>query len=142
MGAFGFERGFAVAVGGVLIALGLLGSLGNPIIGRPETGAVLTSGAGLDLIHVVSGALFVHIGLALNGRNRANGLMALGVFFILIGIISLISGDLFGIFGAASSGVGRIAHIVLGIASLVVGWMGRGGELREVGRRVSRPARS
>lgn len=142
MGAFGFERGFAVAVGGVLIALGLLGSFGNPLIGRPETGAVLSSGAGLDLIHVVTGALFVHVGLALNGRNRANGLMALGGFFILIGFVSLVSNDLLGTFGAPASGLGQIAHIVLGIASLVVGWMGRGGELREVGRRASRPARS
>jgi hypothetical protein len=141
MGAFGFERGFAVVAGGVLIALGLLGSLGNPLIGRPEAGAVLTSGAGLDLIHVVSGALFVHVGLALNGRNRANGLMALGVFYIVIGTISFLSSDLFGLFGASSSGIGTIAHIVLGVAALVVGWMGRGGELREVGRRVSRPAR-
>ena len=108
MGAFGFERGFAVAVGVVLIALGLLGSLGNPVVGRPETGAVLTTGAGLDLIHVVSGALFIHVGLALNGRNRANALMALGGFFIIAGILSLLSADLLGTYGAENSGLGPL----------------------------------
>jgi len=139
MGTTGVERGFAVVVGAVLIALGLLGSLGNPIVGRPESGAIITSGAGLDLLHVMTGALYVHVGLALNGRNRANGLIVLGLVWLALGLLSIISGDLFGLFGAPGSGIGTVAHLVLGIASAIVGWMGRGGELREVGRRVSRP---
>jgi hypothetical protein len=142
MSAVGLERGFAVVVGAVLIVLGLAGSLVNPIVGRPESEALLATGAGHDLVHIVTGALFVHVGLALNGRNRAHGLVVLGGVLLVMGLVSLISSDLFGLYGAPSSGFGQMAHVVLGVVSIVVGWTGRRGEPREVGRRASRPIRS
>lgn len=142
MSAVGLERGFAVVVGAALIALGLLASLANPVVGRPETGALITTGAGLDLVHVVTGALFVHVGLALNGRNRANGLVVLGVVYLVLGILSLLSADLLGIYGAPISAFGQLGHVVLGVAALIVGWTARGGEVRDTRRRVSRRART
>ena len=100
MSAVGLERGFAVVVGAVLIVLGLVGSLVNPVVGRPESEALLATGAGHDLVHIVTGALFVHVGLALNGRNRAHGLVVLGGVLLVMGLVSLISSDLFGLYGA------------------------------------------
>ena len=139
MGSFGLERGFAIVVGGVLIALGLAGSLGNPIVGRPETTGLIVTGFGHDLIHLVTGALYVHVGVALNGRNRAVGLIGLGIFFLASGLLSLLSADLIGLYDAPASGLDQLAHLVLGAASIVVGWMGRGVERREFGRLASRP---
>jgi hypothetical protein len=142
MGSFGLERGFAVAVGAVLVVLGLAGSLGNPIVGRPETTDLIVTGVGHDLMHIVSGALFLHVGLALNGRNRANGLIVLGVVFLVTGILSFLTSDLLGLYGAPASGLDQVAHVVLGIAAIGVGWRARGVPLREVGRGASRPIRS
>jgi hypothetical protein len=139
MGTLGIERAFAVVVGTVLIVLGMAGSIGNPIVGRPEATGIFVTGFGHDLVHLVTGALFLHVGLALNGRNRGLGLMALGGFYLVTGLLSLVSGDLLGLYDAPTSGFDQLGHLALGVAALVIGWMGRGVERREVGRSASRP---
>ena len=142
MGTLGLERSFAMVVGTVLIVLGIAGSIGNPIVGRPDATGVLVTGFGHDLVHLVTGALFLHVGLALNGRNRGYGLIGLGLFYLATGVLSLISSDLLGVYDAPTSGIDQLAHMLLGVAALVVGWMGRGVERREVGRSASRPIQS
>jgi hypothetical protein len=142
MGSMGLARSFAVVAGVVLIALGLAGSVGNPIVGRPETTGIIVTGFGHDLIHLVTGALFLHVGIALNGRNRAVGLIALGGFYLATGLLSLISSDLFGFYDAPTSGLDQLGHLLLGIAAIAIGWSARGVERREVGRSASRPLRS
>lgn len=139
MGTLGLERSFAMVVGVVLIVLGILGAIGNPIVGRSETTGVLVTGFGHDLVHLVTGALFLHVGLALNGRNRGYGLLGLGIFYLVTGGLSLISSDLLGIYDAPTSGIDQLAHLMLGLAAVVIGWLGRGVERREVGRSASRP---
>ena len=141
MGTLGLERGFALVVGAVLIVLGLAGSLGNPVVGRPDGTGILVTGFGHDLVHLVAGALFVHVGLALSGRQRAVALVALGAAFLATGLLSLLSADLMGLYDAATSGLDQLAHLLLGVAAIVVGWMGRGVERREFGRAASRPIR-
>ena len=137
----GLERTFAVVVGAVLVALGVLGSLGSPLAGGPEDTGLIVTGFGHDLVHLVSGALFLHVGLALNGRNRALGLVGLGAFYVATALVSVISGDLFGLYDAHTSGLDQLGHLLLGVAAMVVGWMGRTEERRESGRSVSRPIR-
>lgn len=139
MGSLGSERSFAVVVGIVLIVLGIAGSMGNPIVGRPDSTGILVTGFGHDLVHLVTGALFLHVGIALNGRNRGYGLMGLGGFYLVSGVVSLISADLLGLYDAPTSGLDQLAHLLLGVAAIVVGWAGRGVEKREFGRSASRP---
>jgi hypothetical protein len=141
MGSMGLERGFAMAAGSILIVLGLAGSIGNPVVGRADATGILVTGFGHDLIHLVTGALFLHVGVALNGRHRAYGLIGLGAFFVLTGTLSLVSSDLVGLYDAPTSGFDQLAHLLLGVAAIVIGWLGRGIERREFGRSVSRPAR-
>ena len=43
MGSLGLERSYAMVVGTVLIVLGLAGSIGNPVVGRPDTTGVFVS---------------------------------------------------------------------------------------------------
>jgi hypothetical protein len=138
----GLERGFAVVVGSVLIGLGLAGSLGNPFVGRPDSTGILVTGFGHDVMHLVAGALFAHVGLALAGRQRAWGLVALGTAFVVSGLLSLLSADLVGLYDAPTSGLDQLGHVLLGVAAIVVGWMGRGVERREFGRAASRAIRS
>jgi hypothetical protein len=141
MGSLGLERSFAIVVGAVLIVLGIGGLIGNPIVGRPEQTGLIITGFGHDLMHLVSGALFLHVGIALNGRNRAYGLIGLGIFYLVSGLLSLLSSDLLGLYDEPTSGFDQLGHVLLGIAAIVVGWMGRGVERREFGRAVSRPIR-
>jgi hypothetical protein len=141
MGSMGLERTFAIVVGAVLVIVGIAGSLGTPIVGGPEQTGVIVTGFGHDLVHLVTGALFLHVGLALNGRNRAFGLVGLGLFYLAGGLLSFLDADLFGVYDEATSGIDQIAHVLLGLAAVVVGWMGRGVERRVYGRAVSGPAR-
>lgn len=141
MGSMGLERSFAMVAGSILIILGLAGSIGNPIVGRPDTTGIIVTGFGHDLMHLVSGALFLHVGIALNGRHRAYGLVGLGAFFVVTGTVSLVSPDLIGLYDAPTSGFDQLAHLLLGVAAIVIGWMGRGVERREFGRSASRPVR-
>ena len=141
MGSMGLERTFAVVAGAVLVLLGVAGSLGNPIVGGPEQTGLIVTGFGHDLVHLISGALFLHVGLALNGRNRAYGLIGLGVFFLATGVLSFLSSDLLGLYDEPTSGLDQIGHVLLGIAAIVLGWMGRGVPRRVYGRAVSGPAR-
>lgn len=142
MGSLGLERSFAMVVGVILVVLGLAGAVGNPIVGRADNTGIVVTGFGHDLVHLVLGALFLHVGVALNGRNRAYGLVGLGTFLLLTGFLSLVSADLLGVYDAGTSGFDQLGHILLGAATIVVGWMGREVERREVGRAASRPIRS
>lgn len=139
MGSLGLERTFAMVVGAILIVLGIAGAIGNPIVGRADSTGIIVTGFGHDLIHLVTGALFLHVGVALNGRNRGYGLIGLGVFLLATGVLSLVSSDLLGIYDAPTSGLDQLGHILLGVAAIVVGWTGRGVEKREFGRAASRP---
>ncbi len=141
MGSLGLERTFAIVAGAVLVVLGIAGSLGNPIVGGPEQTSLIVTGFGHDLVHLISGALFLHVGIALNGRNRAYGLVGLGIFFLATGVLSFVSADLFGLYDEATTGLDSILHVLLGLAAVVIGWMGRGTERRVYGRAVSGPAR-
>ncbi|RKY14772.1 MAG: hypothetical protein DRQ55_20355, partial [Planctomycetota bacterium] len=134
MGSLGLERTFAMVVGAILIVLGIAGAIGNPIVGRADSTGIIVTGFGHDLIHLVTGALFLHVGVALNGRNRGYGLIGLGVFLLATGVLSLVSSDLLGIYDAPTSGFDQLGHILLGVAAIVVGWTGRGVEKREFGR--------
>jgi hypothetical protein len=128
-------------VGAVLVTFGIAGSIGNPIVGRAGTTGLFVTGFGHDLVHLVAGALFLHLGIALGGRERAYGLVGLGVFFVVTGSLSLVSSDLVGLYDAPTSGFDQLAHLLLGLAAIVIGWMGRGVEKREFGRSASRPIR-
>jgi hypothetical protein len=141
MGSAGLERGFALAMGAFLIALGALGMLGSPLAGRSDETGIVVTGFGHDLVHLVCGALFLHAGIALDRRQRAWALVGLGVFFVATGLLSLVSADLVGLYDAPTSGFDQLGHLLLGVASVVIGWMGRGTERREVGRAASRPLR-
>jgi hypothetical protein len=141
MSSLGLERAFAIVVGSVLMAFGIAGSLGNPIVGDPEQTSLIVTGFGHDLVHLISGALFLHVGLVVNGRNRAFGLVGLGLFFLVTGVLSFVSPDLLGLYDEATSGLDQIAHVLLGLFAVVIGWMGRGTDRRVYGRAVSGPAR-
>jgi hypothetical protein len=133
----GLERGFSAAVGIVLVVVGLLGSVDNPLVGEAGSGALLGTGAIHDLLHVIVGALFIHVAVALRGRAQADSIIGLGVLLLATGVLSLLSGDVFGVYEGATSGLDQLMHLLVGSLAILVGWMARGGRAARVGRRSS-----
>ena len=121
----GRERGFALVVGSILIVLGLAGSLGTPLVGSPDDTGLIVTGPGHDITHLVLGALYLHVGLVLAGRLRADALLILGVVLLVSGILSLLSPDLFGLYGAPTSVMDQVAHLALGVISIGIGVVAR-----------------
>ena len=139
----GRERGFALVAGTILIALGLAGSLGTPLVGDAQDTGLLVTGPGHDLAHLGLGALYVHVGLALDGRLRADGLLILGAVILIGGLVSLASPDLLGLYGAPTSVLDQLAHLALGVSSIAIGAVARSAAQREERRANprSRPSR-
>jgi hypothetical protein len=139
----GRERAFALIVGTVLIVLGLAGSLGTSLVGGPDDTGLVVTGPGHDIAHLILGALYLHVGLVLGGRLQADGLLVLGAILLATGILSLLSPDLFGLYGAPTGIVDQLTHLVLGVISIGLGFVARSALLaheRRVATR-SRPSR-
>jgi hypothetical protein len=134
----GRERAFALLAGAILVVLGLAGSLGTPLIGGPQDTTVLVTGPGHDIAHLVMGALYLHVGLALDGRLRADGLIVLGAVILIGGLVSLVSSDLFGLYGAPTSVLDQLAHLALGVISIAIGAVARSAIVRQERRTSSR----
>jgi hypothetical protein len=135
----GRERGYALLVGAILIVLGLAGSLGTPIVGSADDTSLIVTGPGHDIAHLILGALFLHVGLALDGRLRADGLLILGAILLLTGILSLLSPGLFGLYGSPTSVLDQLIHLVIGAVSIGIGVVARNAVVAQERRAGARP---
>jgi hypothetical protein len=134
----GRERGFALVCGSILIVLGLAGSLGTPFVGGADDTGLIVTGPGHDIIHLVLGALFLHVGLILDGRQRADALLILGTILLVSGVLSLLSPDLLGLYGAPTGVVDQVAHLALGVISIGIGVVARNAVVVQERRASSR----
>jgi hypothetical protein len=76
----------AVIIGAVFIAVGLLGFSSNPIIGSEE-GSIFHSDAVHNIVHLISGTLF----LIFAGTARTAAFMKIfGAVYFLLGVLGLI----------------------------------------------------
>ena len=113
----------ALIIGFIFIAVGLLGFVDNPIIGDSDK-AIFHADTVHNMVHIVSGALFVIIALAAPGY-AAGFLKLFGVVYLLIGVIGFIS--------VGTEGVGRVLgflhvngadnflHVALGVVIFLAG---------------------
>ena len=118
---------YAIVVGVVLVLVGLLGFINNPIVGEPTVGnnPLFVTGLVHNIVHLASGALALFIGYGMTGLNRANGLIAFGVLYALIVVLTLVSGNLFGILNYPVNTLDHVLHAVIAVASIGVGWWAR-----------------
>jgi hypothetical protein len=117
----------SILIGAVFIAVGILGFIPNPIIGLHN--ALFHADATHNMVHIVSGALFLIVALAAPAKTRKL-LKVFGVVYFLIGIMGLtmIGSDehirLLGFLHVNAAD--NYLHIVLGIviflAGLLPGW--------------------
>ena len=88
----------AIIIGIVFIAVGLLGYISNPIIGSSPD-AIFHADSTHNIVHIVSGALFLIVAFAMPGSIRMF-LKVFGIIYFLIGVVGLMN--------IGSDGMGKV----------------------------------
>jgi len=117
-------RGYAGLVGIVLVAVGLLGFLANPVVGDPANNPVFVTGSTHNVVHLLTGAIALFVAFGLSGARQATGVIAFGILYLAIFVALLASPTLFGLLLPVSVG-DHVLHFGVGITSVGVGLMAR-----------------
>lgn len=117
-------RGYAGLVGIILVAVGLLGFISNPIVGDPGANPVFVTGSTHNVVHLLTGAIALFVAFGLSGARQATGLIGFGVLYLVIFVALVASPTLFGLLLPVSVG-DHALHFGVGIVSIGVGMMAR-----------------
>ncbi|MGH2394692.1 MAG: DUF4383 domain-containing protein [Candidatus Limnocylindria bacterium] len=131
----GLAKTWAIIAGAVLVLVGILGFIPNPLVGSAD-GALVPTDALHNIVHLGTGLLALYIGFGLRGMALANGVIGFGVLYVVIFLAVLVSPTLFGLFSVAANIVLHIIHAALAVVSLALGYMARGsiGAVSDVAR--------
>ena len=117
----------SVVIGITFIAVGLLGFIPNPIIGEADN-AIFHADTVHNMVHIISGILFILIALAAPA-SAATFLKVFGIVYFLLGVLGLINigtsgmGKLLGFLHV--NGADNFLHIGLGIVIFLAGTISR-----------------
>lgn len=114
----------SIIFGIILVLLGLLGFVSNPLIG---SGALFAADAMHNVIHLILGAILLSVAVW-SAASAARWLKIIGTITFLLGFIGLLTvpatgGMLLGI--AATNGASDWFHLVAGIVLFVASLYGR-----------------
>ena len=127
MGSNSLVKSWAVLSGIILVAIGLLGFISNPIVGKAD-GALVATNELHNVVHILTGVVALWIGLGLRGSAQATAMVGFGALYTIVLIATLVSPDLFGLFGGYTAGPAEhLIHGGLAVVSIAVGLMGRPG---------------
>ena len=116
---------WAVLSGAILVLVGLLGFIDNPIVGKAD-GALVSTNDIHNVVHILTGVVALWIGLGLRGAQQATAMVGFGVLYAVVLVATLVSPDLFGLFsGYAAGPMEHLIHGGLAVVSIGVGLMGR-----------------
>ena len=123
---------FATILGVVLVAVGILGFIPNPI--AYEDGAIFPVNAIHNVVHLLTGAAALAIAFGIKDRvQQGNALIAFGVVYALVLVLTLVDPELFGLFADAPvNAADHLLHAALAIGSIAIGYMARN-ERRTIG---------
>jgi len=131
MGNNGMVRSVAAIVGIVLVAAGLLGFIGNPIVGpgpnNNGTDVLLAANSVHNIVHLATGSLALYIAFGLSGTQQANAFLGFGILYVVLFVAVLFSPTLLGLFDPIEANVPiHVLHAGLAMVGLGVGYMARG----------------
>jgi hypothetical protein len=128
MGNYGLARGYAALVGIVLVVVGLLGFIANPIVADPNAAnnPIFHTDAIHNIVHLGTGAVALFIAFGLPAERQPQGVIGFGLLYVAIFVLVLLSPTLFGILGVPANPPLHILHAALAISALAVGYMARG----------------
>jgi preprotein translocase subunit Sss1 len=109
-------RLYAKVVGVVVILVGVVGL----IIGDPEDGLLGLFNVDIaeDIVHLTTGGLLAYVGFAGTNSSVKYVVTALGVVYLLVGVIGFIVPGLFGLLPHEYSLADNILHLALGALAL------------------------
>lgn len=116
-------QGWAALAGIVLVAVGLLGFVDNPLVGPAD--ALIPTGTVHNLVHLVTGLLALYIAFGLRDSAQISGVMGFGILYVVIFVAVLLSPTLFGLFDQPANVYLHIIHAALAVVSLAVAYMAR-----------------
>lgn len=125
-------QGWMALAGIVLVAVGLIGFIDNPLVGDTPNALVPTDTVH-NIVHLATGLIALYIAFGLRGENQANGAIGFGVLYVVIFLAVLVSPNLFGLFQVNANGVLHLIHATLAIVSLAVGYMAKNRSTRTSG---------
>jgi hypothetical protein len=116
-------KAYAVVVGVLLIVLGLLGFVGNPLVGdvTATSHPIFVTGAAHNLVHLVTGALAIYVAFGLVADQQGLAVTGIGLVYVAIVLLSLINGTLFGILAYPVNAPDEVLHVALAVAGIGVG---------------------
>lgn len=119
-------RWWMIVAGVALIGAGLLGFVaGNPIASE-DPNALFRVNAAHNVVHLITGALALAIGLGTRGRTLANGTIGFGALYAVVAVLLIVDPTLFGLFqDAPANAADHGLHIALAVVSLALGYMAR-----------------
>ncbi|HEV8488865.1 MAG TPA: hypothetical protein VGQ58_03660 [Candidatus Limnocylindrales bacterium] len=120
----GLVRGWMTLAGIVLVALGLLGFLDNPLVGK-ASGALIPTDNTHNSVHLFTGLLALYIAFRLGGQNQVSATIGFGILYVVIFLAVLISPNLFGFFDVPGTAIIHVINAALAVVSLLVGYMAR-----------------
>ena len=93
-----YAKPYAALIGIVLVAVGLLGFISNPLVG--DTNAIFVTGPVHNFVHLATGLLALGVAFGLRGEQQAMGVIGIGLLYLVVFVLLLVSPTLFGILGA------------------------------------------
>jgi hypothetical protein len=121
-------KGYAAIIGVVLVLVGLLGFISNPIVGNVGSNPIFVTGTVHNLVHLITGALALYVAFGLRGEQQVMGVLGIGALYVAVFVLTLVSPNLFGLLGDKSYNVNiadHVLHVALAVASIAVGWFER-----------------
>jgi hypothetical protein len=115
---------WAITAGVVLVAVGVLGFIPNPIVGGAN--ALATTDMLHNIVHIGTGVLALIVYTRTTGDAKANALVGFGLLYAAIFILVLASPTLFGLFTVPANATLHVIHFALAAVSIGVGVMARG----------------
>ena len=114
-------RQYAQVVGVVLLLLGVVGFLlvsQSPLLGLLNIDLVE------NIVHLLTGAAMAYVGFAMRDNATARMVVgAIGVVYLLVGIIGFVDPRLFGLLQNPYTIVDNIIHLALGALGVYIGFM-------------------
>ena len=117
-------KAWAALVGVVLVATGLLGFLGTPLVGS-ASGALVPTDNLHNVVHIATGLLALWIAFGTTGKTQIDAMLGFGILYVVIFVAVLVSPTLFGLFSVPANAVVHVIHAAVAIVSLAVALMAR-----------------
>ncbi|MEO5885195.1 MAG: hypothetical protein ABIQ58_06745 [Candidatus Limnocylindrales bacterium] len=117
-------RSWATLAGVVLVATGLLGFLGTPLVGAAD-GALIPTDSLHNVVHLGTGLMALAIAFGTAGRTQVDAVLGFGILYVSIFAAVLVSPTLMGLFTVPANVVIHVIHATVAIVSLGVALMAR-----------------